>query len=822
MSQQHDDGSTPLCTANFTSLRDQALAGKLQGEEALQLATKCPSSRVSEALLVYGLTGNCSLMDLSDADVFLATVYSSHVVQGEPAMNAGQLVSLPGLTGESRLPVIRSRSLLFNEVLVLHWLDEPVDQVELADGRLERVLHAPLELEWNGNTYHLLGESLNKSFYWPDHIPVPGEIQPWLTVFPQDRTDLVTGLKRQGFPLAGFAGLPVSPEQIHDVDWGVWVLCREQMQHLTGELGLPVDASQVTVWFDDGSYFKGTIIGEPLSGLSAGMYGGLKRPRRYSSDGLTARCGSIMDNYVFVPWHPSMNRQQADYAGVPLPVRAQLPSQEVFAKASTGFPAYVDQYNNQLLSAAANVFRRISVRGVAGKVAVGILDAPVQFIVRGPKVEDVIKPMAFLFNPTLPVHTQVMKVQVAFIHDETLPGNLIQVNVADCNREWVDNWYIKYAGRDMDGDGFTLSDDPLVLELAVPFDEMTWFDTAQFKSVDDAPCEDDVEAIRTATERIRKYSGRIGIYDKLARRILRHDARLITWDVRVLLTEAIQRSISAQKKNSGADKFEGYAWLLQHLPDEAPDWLFHNVHDEIDDVSDAARHLLHTIQAGGGDTNALVTAKDRFLTCLHTCKDAMPEHYTAAIDLLSMVMTVHPEQVHAVRERGRRLWAKYQARNEDVEAVMNFIVKAKALWRRVKSPDNEDYMTYAAAAQVVKVWASELAQTASPHLVLGAMLSELSISLLGKILTVDNLRLAGVLDGLYVPVTTGTPLQPGMQGDGNAYISMLAHPAYIRYLNDDRQYIIDSVYTNSAANWIVPRSSLTSQSNYILKLKEVK
>ena len=126
-----------------------------------------------------------------------------------------------------------------------------------------------------------------------------------------------------------------------------------------------------------------------------------------------------------------------------------------------------------------------------------------------------------------------------------------------------------YAGRDCDGDGFTLSTDPDILKNTKHYSEMEWFDTTAVKSVADSETEDAEMAIRTATERIRLFSSKIGVYDKCARRILRQSPDLMTEDLRNSISEAIQRCISAQKKNSGADKYQGYGWLLKQLPNDA-------------------------------------------------------------------------------------------------------------------------------------------------------------------------------------------------------------------------------------------------------------
>ena len=216
-------------------------------------------------------------------------------------------------------------------------------------------------------------------------------------------------------------------------------------------------------------------------------------------------------------------------------------------------------------------------------------------------------------------------------------------------------------------------------------------------------------------------------------------------------------------------------------------------------------------------------AKTTLLESLAACEHVMPEHHAAALDLLSMVQTVTPDSFHQIRERGRRLWAKYQARsNDDVSLVLDFIVKSKHMWCNVRSVyDDSELITYPLAARIIGTWATQLTESVPFKLLLGAMLSELSLSLLGKILTVLNLESGGILGGRYLPVCVSSPPTPGQVGSGSVLISMLAHPAFSSALNPERQYVVTSVYENTAANWIVPRTQLTTQSNYIIKLKEV-
>lgn len=775
------------------TLKQNVDSGKITDKDLESLSKY--SSQVKEKVREYHYTKDTNALAFTLQEAFRAVVYQTKLNAGEPVLQGGKIVPSADLEDTSENPVIFSRPVLFDNLKVLYWKDEPLSRIEFDDGAVEKVNHAPLELDWECRQYKLLAEVQKKSFYWPGDLDIPVEIKPWLTNKPQDRTTLATGLKRQGIRLKSLEGLelPVVHRGTTN-DLGVWVMTKEQIQSISDELGCNAEASQVTIWFNDGCYFKGTILSTNLSEMKQGIYGGLKRPGIVKDNPFTTR-GSIMDNYILVPWTASINRQQTDYSGIDLPVNAELPPKELWMKASTGFPGYINQFNDCITSRAGKLFQKCSVDGYAGKAAVGNSSKPVQFIIRGPKLKDDMIEMAWLFNPTLPVHTDIMKLKVELIQDKSMDGNLIQLNTHQVNKDWIEYWYMAYAGRDCDGDGFTLSTDPTLLQVAKHWSEIEWHDTTSIKSESDSKTEDEEMSIRTATERIRLFSSKIGIYDKCARRLLRQDESLMTEPLRLELTEAIQRCISAQKKNSGADKYQGYGWLLNHLPDDAEEWLFENIHDDLDLVGASTKDYLTKDlyqRQHDSDKDIPVEALGSMLDCLNSVREEMPDHYKASVELLGLTQYPTSEAYRNVKAKGRQFWAKYQARasHEQLKQVLEFITRAKSLWS--KSSDDEHGLRFSQTVRIITHQAEDLIQQVEPLLVIGAILNYLNMNLLGHILTVRNLKAVGLINGLYLPINHNN-VNPGLQIQGKN-LKRCVHTGYRPFIGEC-DYIVDKVYT---------------------------
>jgi hypothetical protein len=782
-----------------------------------------PSAKIAERLETYLITGDEEYTKVSQSEAFKAIVYASKPIIGAPVRYNGEIVPTPAPGDEADIPVIISRPLLFDELLIMYYQDSGLERFEFDEGTQERVVHAPLSLNWGepSREYRLLGESNNKAFYWPDDTDLPSELKPWITRTPSERTTLINGLMRQGHRIAALEGLTLDPSKIYTDginDLGFCVLTDEQMAAVNTELGLDADPYQGTIWFEDGSYAKGSIVSESSSRMKPGYYGGVKRPYGASASTISTR-GSIMDSFTLVPWSASVNRQQMDFADLPFPVREQLPDPDTFSKAVTGFPPYIQSLNEQLISSIGQLFKKCPIKGYAGKVSVGVADAPVQFIVRGPKVKEHIQTMVMLFNPSLPVHTSLMKVKVQFIRDENAVGNLIQLNLHSANHPFIDQWWTKWAGRDNDGDGVVLTSDPIVMKHAVWPDMIQWHDTTQYKSTADVPVADEETCIRLATERIRTYAGRIGVLDKLARRIHRQDPELFTWEMRVLLSEAIQRSISAQKKNSGMDTFSGYAWLLDQLPEGSTDWLFHNLHDDIDEVPVRVRAYLNDrAEVGIPDFEELFKE-------LEDVAVAMPDHFKAAQDILGLLQEIPKDNYHRFKAQGRELYAKHQARapESQIKEVLQFISRSKQVWRMGKASSLIDiHLSYNQKSDVISSWARDLSKRVSTKLLVGTMIKNFSLNLLSHILDIQDLEQLGLLSGYYLPVCTSSELRVGMIGKRGSFAALITHPHFISVLKENSNYRIENIHQLSGSNWITKTTNRMKVSTHMLHVKEVK
>jgi hypothetical protein len=807
------------------SVKDDVSNNSVDRSYVKALANEVQSTKVSERLETYLITSDASHLEVSQAEAFKSVVYASSPVIGAPVMFNGEVVPSPSPGDESPIPLVMSRSLLFSEVLTMYWQDDPVERLDFSEGSQDRVRHAPLRLQWNGEEYELLGESLRKSFYWPVSIPLAEELVPWISRRAQDRTTMITGVRRQGLSVLSLTGFELNPSQVYDDgvdDLGVCVLEDSRLRSLNDEIGLVADPYQGTIWFQDGSFWKGTIQSETSSGRTAGFYGGLKRPAGANGPTSCTRA-SIMDSYTMVPWEASVNRQQTDFSNQELPVAVRLPSRDTFAKAALGFPPFIQQLNDQLISSCGQLVRRASVKGFAGKVAIGTTDEPVQFIISGPDVKDYVRTMVWLFNPTLPVHTSLMKVRVQFRRSSG-PGSLIQLNVHESNYGWIEKWYMKMSGRDVDGDGAVLSNETGLLRQAHWPESITWHDTTQYKYNQDVDSEDKQTAIRVSTERVRLYSGRIGIYDKLARRIHRQDPNLLTWELRVQLSEAIQRSISAQKKNSGVDKYDGYSWLLKQLPEGADDWLFENVHDHIDELEVRIRAFLSNHQRNGQLED--VPDYGSLMEGLDDVAEEMPEHIDAVRDVLNLVQQIPKDAYHTFKEQGRQLWARHQADASEVQIqdVLSFITKAQHLWRTGSSTVDGDSISvgFNQKLMIIRTWARQLSERVSTRLLVGAMINHLSLNLLSHVMDIEDLVQLGLTNGFYLPISTENEPSVGMIGSRGSFAALISHPYYLDALSEGHKYRIEDIHILTGSSWSTRTTRREKQSTHILHVKEVR
>ncbi|MBT7913170.1 hypothetical protein HN588_04590, partial [Candidatus Bathyarchaeota archaeon] len=211
---------------------------------------------------------------------------------------------------------------------------------------------------------------------------------------------------------------------------------------------------------------------------------------------------------------------------------------------------------------------------------------------------------------------------------------------------------------------------------------------------------------------------------------------------------------------------------------------------------------------------------------LDAVSEAMPAHYQAAAEILNLVMEFSAQEYHALKQRGRTVWATTQARSsrEVVTDVFTFITRAKKLWRSVASNDKDlnQGFSYLPAARIIRTWAQELASRVNSQLLLSAMVNEFSLNLLGNVLDVEDLKLLGLGNGLYVPVATLKELNPGMVATKGAIAALLAHPRYLHALSDGSKYRIKTVHAMSGMGWLTRNSHQRKQSLRLLSLQEVK
>jgi hypothetical protein len=88
--------------------------------------------------------------------------------------------------------------------------------------------------------------------------------------------------------------------------------------------------------------------------------------------------------------------------------------------------------------------------------------------------------------------------------------------------------------------------------------------------------------------------------------------------------------------------------------------------------------------------------------------------------------------------------------------------------------------------------AEDLIQEVEPLLVIGAMLNYLNVNLLGHVLTVENLKEVGLINGLFLQINH-TNVERGMVVDGNK-LKRCVHSGIRPYINDC-EYRVDEVYS---------------------------
>jgi len=437
---------------------------------------------------------------------------------------------------------------------------------------------------------------------------------------------------------------------------------------------------------------------------------------------------------------------------------------------------------------------------------------PVHFVIRGQSIHrEEIRNMVFLFSPTLPIHTEIMRVRVKLIPDGHIINHLILLNVHSSNLKWISRWYMQWAGRDCDGDGFTLSDDPCILQHAKATEKIRWFDTTQFKSVSDEPEETEFDAVRTATGRIRSASHLIGMYDKAARRIIRQAPELMTSGLSSLFTEAIQRAISSQKKNSGSERFRGYHWILQYLPEGSDSWLIPgdealSDHDKID----ALESSLKSLGKAGLPVPEMMSRAHKLL---ESVQNIMPEHAREARNILELLMEADSETLDRLRSRGRNRFESVQSRTprDTVVRILGEVDECKVLWQSIAAGNAKYNLTYKEASRIIAKRMGGVLKT-DYTITLVSMLKEFPLTLLANILSIEELQTLRIISGHILPVWHPGRLYNNQLFSGAELQSMASHPSFGQCVCPESAYKITAVKETGAKYQTI---------SHIIKVKEV-
>ncbi len=863
------DGQIIITADLLRDLRAVVTAGTISENQLKTLSKSRCGGVLGRKLREYLYLGNPEALDMDEKEVFSTLVYKMGVDEGAPVFHKGECIPAPGLGEQSIIDPIYIRKWIPG-LLVLHWKD---DRTERIDG-YETVKHlAKREFEWNDRFYQLVADSPKKTFYF-ESSKVPAWIHPWIqSCLPQHKADLQVLLKRPGYTVQSLNGYRLEVKNLRSRITNLWdqsdldvyseqgalVLSNNRYWKLANELGVhTVTGFQGTLLFENGTYFKGAILPEIL-GLESGIYGGIKWSpgnKHVESEVILA---SIMNSFAHYPWKPSMNRQQSDYAENwdELPIRAKQFDPEMIQMALTGFPAYVKRFSYFLTSAVGNLFKKIQVEGFAGQVALGATNHPdVQFqVYLNPKKHHKfcdqhgkIIQAAWLPNPSLPINVDIARINIQIILSEQVYDQLVVLNMADSNLEFVGNIYMAVGQDDGDGDGSTLDIETEHLAKAVPWQQVRFHNTLQYKAKEDVPSVDAETAIDVAFTRSLKAHD-IGRGDKLMRRIIREYPNNVTGELQTAVTKYNQMTISSQKKYVGdIDQVWGEIW--HHLPVDIRSDLRKKMeegttkHDQIDSLKANATSLInaHMDLVRSREKNLHVLeqklndAEKGFSDALDAAREAMPGHYSVAQQLLALHQDVNPEIYGRIRRKGEELMIIALRRglsiehSQLVEQKFRFIHQ---IWKQAGKTENEENrgMNYDEAAELIKQLLTDLIVEVGPEMVYGAMLVgpvRFTDGMLGRTIKVRDLEYLDrlvptfrLLNGIYIPVSvTGKQIQIDGFVTKKDLINLVAYPVLLGGLKDDVTYQIKAVRPYRAAEWLSGINQSTRFSLALLHLIE--
>jgi hypothetical protein len=160
---------------------------------------------------------------------------------------------------------------------------------------------------------------------------------------------------------------------------------------------------------------------------------------------------------------------------------------------------------------------------------------------------------------------------------------------------------------------------------------------------------------------------------------------------------------------------------------------------------------------------------------------------------LELLMPNDETAIQRMKTRGRTLFETAQSRCDDATliATLEAIDKSKRLWQSIAAAkangEDEPVMSFTDAAAQIRAWLYPLAEK-NYTLLIGAMLTEFSNSLLSYLITIDDIRYIGLLDRFTIPVKQSLP--KGMLVTLQVLQRIATRNDYLSLLNGEMTYEI--------------------------------
>jgi|GEM_PF-4136783 len=757
------------------------------------------------------------------------------------------------------IPPVYQRPQLFPEVLEMVWnIIEKGKNIGQSVGinwtdkkgrkRYNTIVLKPEEkITVKSREYMLIASGKNKTFYWPTDVPIPSELKPWIeSKNIQSKNDFVAGLKRHGHT-EYIKDIDITVQEEHQFDLGAVVLPREVVKQLSKRFGFDVNLSQITIWFEDGTFFKGTVESDEFSKMPVGYYGGLKSAiSKYDGKnkvkalkiGARAIRMNVLSNYRVQPWEATANHQQFTYTGNKMPVVVEPVNNELLAKICLGEPGITMQAQQEFLSNISRALHKFNVSGYAGQIGAYCDTSSANFIIftSDRKLKNQIKEFTFLWSPFLPVHTDLMKVLVKFMYKPDYDG-VICLNTNEQNMEWIDRWFIQYAGRDCDGDGIVITDDPRIISLAKNVPEIQWYNTVQFKGETPVDCTNSHLALMMSYSNIILHSGIVGTFDNFARRIITERPALMTWELRVRLTKIIQMGISSVKKHVDDEDLNNpfIIYKILGLDYKTNEWLRKSTIDFKKEVVEVVKKLNGTVQKlmfikEGQDPEVFKLEITELYQNLHEKLDKIEladpkavKAFTSAVEA-AQEFTCERSAYFNMKNIGKSLLA--EAKAVDILAAEILLAEIKDLWYRKDDESQSIAEEIGLDFNEIKDLIEYQIETSEiePRALFGVLLSNLSSRFLTSIISMEQMLQLDRLSGqnMYcsysIPVKNNT-LHVGQRltfGQLSARVPMSQLLAEMPICD----YLIKDIKQAQYYNWASKTGNI-QQSNYLLKLVPV-